>query len=179
MIDYQTISVVFTGISLSLAAFYYINTLRNAQRTQQLTLETRQAQMFMGLYQRTITEDANRRWSEYMTLTWTDYDDFDRKYGQNSPDRFVKAHTLLQQFNGIGLLLMDGLISREMAYRLAGGWRAVLLWLKWGPIVKELRERYDNPDYMDGLEYLGEEMMKYREEKGLPNRLPEPFQSKM
>lgn len=49
MIDYQTISVVFTGISVSLAAFYYINTLRNAQRNQKLTLETRRAQMFMGL----------------------------------------------------------------------------------------------------------------------------------
>ena len=30
---------------------------------------------------------------------------------------------------------------------------------------------------MDGLEFLGEEMMRYREEKGLPNRLPPLFQS--
>ena len=72
-------------------------------------------------------------------------------------------------------MLMDGLINHEMAYRLTGGWRAVMLWLRWEPIIKELRERYNNPDYMDGFEYLGTEMMKYREKKGLSNELSEEF----
>ena len=48
MVTVETISIVFTGLSISLAAFYYISTLRNAQRTQQMQLETRQAQLFMS-----------------------------------------------------------------------------------------------------------------------------------
>jgi hypothetical protein len=40
---------VFTGLSVSLAAFYYINTLRNAQRTQEMQLENRQVQIFMQI----------------------------------------------------------------------------------------------------------------------------------
>lgn len=177
MVDYQTISVVFTGLSVSLAAFYYIGTLRNAQRSQQENLETRQAQLFMQLYQRTITEEANRSWTEHMAMNWEDFDDFDKRFGPSSPDKLVKAHTLWQQYNGIGLLLMDGLIGRDMAYRLAGGWRAVLIWLKFGAVIGELRARYYNPDYMDGFEYLGREMMMYWEEKGLPNEIPEPLES--
>jgi hypothetical protein len=50
MVSVETISIVFTGLSVSLAAFYYISTLRNAQKTQQIQLETRLAQMFMGIY---------------------------------------------------------------------------------------------------------------------------------
>jgi len=83
----------------------------------------------------------------------------------------VKIHTLWQQYQGVGLLLMDGLISHEMAYRLMEGWRAVLLWLRWEGIIRELRERYNNPDYMDGFEYLGTEMMRHREGKGLTNEI--------
>jgi len=37
----ETIPIVFTGISISLAAFYYINNLRNNQRNQQMQLEPR------------------------------------------------------------------------------------------------------------------------------------------
>ena len=57
MVTIETISIVFTGISISLAAFYYINTLKNAQRARDLSLkaqeqasETRQAQLFMQIY---------------------------------------------------------------------------------------------------------------------------------
>jgi len=34
MVTVETVSIVFTGLSISLAAFYYISTLRNAQRNQ-------------------------------------------------------------------------------------------------------------------------------------------------
>ncbi|MCW4020706.1 MAG: hypothetical protein NWF14_05720 [Candidatus Bathyarchaeota archaeon] len=39
MVSVETISIVFTGLSVSLAAFYYISTLRNANRMRELTLE--------------------------------------------------------------------------------------------------------------------------------------------
>jgi hypothetical protein len=102
---------------------------------------------------------------------WEDYDDFDREIGPSSSDGATKIHTLWQQYQGVGLLLMDGLINHEMAYRLTGGWRAVMLWLRYEKIIMEMRERYNNPDYLDGFEYLGLEMMKYRERKGLSNEL--------
>ena len=156
---------------------YYVMTVQSQRKNQKQTLETRQAQLFMQLYQRTINEESNRRWSTQMLYQWDNYEDFDKKYGPNSDDNATILHTTWQQFNGVGLLLRRGLIDRETAYGLSGGWRAVLIWVKWKDIIVKMRERYFNPDYMDGLEYLGVEMMKYREEKGLPNILPPGFQA--
>ena len=177
MIELQTFLNYIAMISIPVGVTYHIMTLYNTRRNQKLTLETRQAQLFMQLYQRTINEEANRRWSKQMLYQWDDYDDFENKYGQNSEDLTTILHTTWQQFNGVGLLLRRGLIDRETAYGLSGGWRAVLIWMKWKDIIVEMRERYFNPDYMDGLEFLGVEMIKYREEKGLPNNLPTGFQN--
>ena len=165
----QTLLTYLTLISVPVGVLYHIMTLRNQSRT-------RQAQMFMQLYQRTIDEESNRRWNQHMGLKWHDYDDYERKYGAKS-DRPISLHTVWQQFNGVGLLLKRGLIDRETAYGLTGGWRAALIWLKWKDIIVEMRERWYNPDYMDGLEYLGVEMMTLREEKGFPNRLPPGFET--
>jgi hypothetical protein len=177
MIDIQTILTYLTLISVPVGVAYHIMTLYNTRKNQKLTLETRQAQLFMQLYQRTINEESNRKWSNQMLYQWKNYEDFDKKYGPNSEDNATILHTTWQQFNGVGLLLRRGLIDRETAYGLSGGWRAVLIWVKWKDIIVEMRKRYFNPDYMDGLEYLGVEMMKYREEKGLPNILPTRFQA--
>ena len=159
MVDIQTLFGYLTPISLTIGVIYHIMTLRNQSRT-------RQAQLFMQLYQRTINEESNQKWMEHMRLQWDDYEDYERKYGAES-ERSESLHTIWQQFNGVGLLHRQGLINKETAYGLTGGWRAVLIWLKWKDVIVEMRERYYNPDYMDGLEYLGEEMIKYREEKGM------------
>ena len=182
-VTYQMVLSTLQTVGLLVGIYYYIMVLRNQQknqeislRNQELTLETRQAQLFMQLYQRTINEESNRRWINQMQYRWDSYEDYDEKYGPNSEDKQTILHTTWQQFNGVGLLLRQGLIDCETAYGLSGGWRAVLIWMKWKDIIVEMRERYFNPDYMDGLEYLGVEMMKYREEKGLPNKLPQSFQ---
>ena len=73
MIDAQTlqaVSVSLAALGFLMASTYYILTLRNQYRA-------RQAQLFMQLYQRSITEEANRSWWEHVTMTWEDYDDFD------------------------------------------------------------------------------------------------------
>ena len=80
MVTIKTVSIVFTGLSVSLAAFYYISTLRNAQRTQEMQLETRQTQIFMQIYQQLNSEDSFRTWAELMNIECENYDDFLRKY---------------------------------------------------------------------------------------------------
>jgi hypothetical protein len=166
MVDYQTISIVFTGLSISLAAFYYISTLRNAQENQRLQLETRKAQLFMSIYNITINEEMNKKWYDAMEVS-----------AENFNEVRVTMHTLFQKYNGIGHLMMQGLLDVKSAYHYSEGYRAVLLWLKWGDHVKGARIGASNPDYMDGFEYMAEQMMKYREEQGLPNELLPQFQS--
>jgi hypothetical protein len=166
MVDYQTISIVFTGLSISLAAFYYISTLRNTEKTQRQQLETRKAQLFMSIYSITIDEEMNKRWYDAMEMRTTDFHEVR-----------VTMHTLFQKYNGIGHLMMQGLIDVESAYHYSEGYRAVLLWLKWGDHIKGARSGASNPDYLDGFEYMAKQMMQYRDKQGLPNELLPQFQS--
>jgi hypothetical protein len=87
MVTIETLSIVFTGISISLAAFYYINTLRNTRKNQELQLETRQTQLFMDIFKTWASKEFQRD-LEQMRYTWEfdGFDDFFEKYGvENNP----------------------------------------------------------------------------------------------
>jgi endonuclease IV len=55
MVDAQTVGVLVTAASLTVAAIYYIFTLRINMKTQQQTLETRQSQFLMHLFDKMMT----------------------------------------------------------------------------------------------------------------------------
>ena len=153
----ETIGFILTGIGLTASIVYYANVLANANKT-------RKAQLFMSIYTITLQEEMNKKWYEAMTANIKDY------FTENQ-----NWHTLWQKYNGMGHLLIQGLLDVESAYHYSEGWRAVLLWIKWKEVIFESRERGVNPDYMDGFQYMAEKMMEYREEKGLPNTLPPIF----
>ena len=52
MVDVQTIGVLVIPTSVTIAAIYYTITLRTSQKNMRATLETRQAQLFMQMYER-------------------------------------------------------------------------------------------------------------------------------
>lgn len=119
MVTIETISIVFTGISISLAAFYYINTLRNTQRNQELTLkaqeqakETRQAQLLMNLYESYRSKESRLESIKINGWKWKDMDDFYEKYGQqNNPEAWATWEGKAAFFNGVGILLKRNLID--------------------------------------------------------------------
>ena len=63
MIDLQTVLTYLTLISVPVGVFYHIMTLRNTRRNQQLTLENRNAQLLMRIYDKyTETELMRHKW---------------------------------------------------------------------------------------------------------------------
>ncbi len=154
---------------------YYVLTVRNSQRTQRQQLETRQAQLFMQLYQDLLSENNMRSLLDLMNMEWEDFDDFERKLGSdNNPDSFVKRTSIWFRMNGIGLLLRDGLIDSEKVFDLLGTW-IIWLWMKWESIIKELRVRYHQPEIYTEFEYLADEMRRIRLRRGITEELPETF----
>ena len=110
MVTIETISIVFTGISISLAAFYYINTLRNSQRNQQTQLETRQAQLFIQLYNRfrDDTESLDIE-SSFLDVEIKSSEDFIRLW--RTDEDFGKVLSTLGGFyEGIGVMVREGYI---------------------------------------------------------------------
>ena len=59
MVDAQTLTTMFGGIGVGVAAIYYVMTLRAQQANMKQTLQTRQAQMFMSIYEQTKSDEFN------------------------------------------------------------------------------------------------------------------------
>ena len=154
---------------------YYVLTVRSNQRNQRQQLETRQAQLFMQLYQDLLSENNMRSLLDLLNMEWEDYDDFERKLGSDyNPDSFVKRTSIWFRMNGIGSLLRDGLMDPEKVFDLLGTW-IIWLWMKWEPIIKEHRVRYYQPEMYADFEYLAGEMRKVRLARGITVELPDTF----
>ena len=126
MVDYQTISIIFTGLSISLAAFYYISTLRNAQRTRELQLraqeqatETRKIEIYMQLIRQTRTTEFMKQWATVLNMRFIGHADWYEKYGPRAdPEAFSAYMTVLQTYNSIAQLVKKGVLDIETLYDL-------------------------------------------------------------
>ena len=163
MVTIESLSIIFTGISISLAAFYYINTLRNSQRNQQTQLETRQAQLFIQLYNRfrDDTEDLDIE-SSFLDVEIKSSEDFIRLW--RTDEDFGKVLSTLGGFyEGIGVMVREGYIPvRLVALQWGGMTRR--FWEKMEPYVSDVREAQTFPRAWAETEYLYNELMKYIEE---------------
>ena len=162
---------------------YYVLTVRANQRNQELmlkaqqqTLETRQAQMYMQMRQQLNNDEAMKRWIKLINMEWSDYDEYERKYGTDSnPEMAAIRLGTLYEWNGMGYLLRKGIIDRDTGYALCNGVIGSWLWLKFEPVIREMRVRYNMPDAFADLEYLAKEMMKEAESRGHSSKAPESF----
>ena len=86
-----------------------------------MTLETRQAQFLMSLSQRfSNPEYPDNFFTTMFNMSWTDYEDFTRKYPTNSSES-NKFFTLSAFYKGIGLLVEQNLVDVETVAKLLGG----------------------------------------------------------
>lgn len=142
----QSVSYVAAAMGVLVAAIYYVFTLRINQRNIKHTLETRQAQLFMQLYDK-LTE--TKQWDEYTEImerwSWTDFSNFMRKYGpEENPEEWNKFYLCLGQWERVGLLVRDGLIDPKLVWHWLGS-IPVRLGEKYEPVLDEYREKYEAP----------------------------------
>jgi len=159
MVEIETVSIVFTGLSISLAAFYYIRTLQNAQRTQQQQLETRQAQLFMQIYsgfynkETMISIGKFLRQDKYVKLDFL-------KYDESQEDLYASFYSVANYLEGVGVLVKRRLIDPTLVDDLMSG-AIMRMWDMHGPNIVELRERYNYPQLYEYIEYLYNEIKPF------------------
>ena len=101
----QTIGILITGVSVSIAAIYYTLTLRNAERT-------RRAQLFMQIYSQWNSEEFARMRLEIRKMNYGTYEEVLEKYGlEVNPDSWIARHSLCRFYSGLGMLVHDGEIE--------------------------------------------------------------------
>jgi hypothetical protein len=166
MVDVQTIGVLVTAASVSVAAIYYMFTLRINMKNQELNLksqqqadETRQAQLFMQVFSRYHEEEFWKAYQIVMSREWKSYDDWNKD--RSDPDLFSTRTSVNTYLNGIGVLVKRGLLSLDLVADILGG-PIVMLWNKEAEYIREFRVKTNYGLYLKDLEYLFEEIMRLR-----------------
>ena len=81
MVDLQLILSVQPVLSMAVALVYYSINIRNANKTQTMTQETREAQLFMQIYNQFTSEQVVETSIEIMSQwNWETYEEFQEKY---------------------------------------------------------------------------------------------------
>ena len=140
---------------------YYVLIVRNSQRTQQLQLETRQAQLFMTVHGHFTDTRFHRQGNAIrFQWEWSDFDDFIEKYGPvNNLEAWADLLSVFTAFEGIGLLVKKKLVDIDMVEELMLG-LITRTWERIETVIFEYRERFNWPETGRSFEYLYKEMKK-------------------
>jgi hypothetical protein len=158
-IEIAVVSVVVACISVVVAAALAVLQLRNQNRT-------RQAQLFMELYNQFYTPEFHRRWMDIVyVMKPEDLVDADgmMKFLKGDIEPFVDINALCCFFEGIGLLVSKKLIDITLVAELMST-PIIFVWDKVHPLVEQSRKLMARPQVYEWFEYLQREM------KGIPSR---------
>ena len=148
---------------------YYIFIMRNQQRTrnltlkaQELTLETRQAQIFTQLMDKYLTKDGLEYQRVEDGATWSSYEEWLEIY-QNDAEYHDAFRWLAHLYTGIGTLLREGLLNVRLVV-LVTAIAIIRDWEKYEDVIYEWRKRTNNRTLWSEWEYLYNTIMKYLQE---------------
>ena len=146
---------------------YYVLTVRATRKNQNLQLDTRKAQTFNQLYSWLATTENLIEYIDLLNWEWSDYDDFEKKYGSDNNLRGYAIRTRIWcTFDSVGKMLKDGIVDLDFIYAL--NVMVLLQWFKWKDIIEEQRKRYYTPLFLENWEYLVNEFIAYGIKIGHP-----------
>jgi hypothetical protein len=163
----QIVGVVGTLTAAFIAVRSYVNANKRAEDARARELETRQAQLFMNIFQTTTSIEWITVAEEMIHLwKWRDFEDFDTKYGEITNNEAAgKMNAVLGYWNGVGVLVRRQLIDPDLIYDMKR-LTVIELWDKFSPIINEWRRRYSAPQIYIGMEDLVRELRRIREARG-------------
>lgn len=161
MITLETVLDIIPVIGLAVALVYYSMTLNNQNKT-------RQAQLFMSLYETYQTTEFKNIYTDILFhWEWENYEDWWSKYGaDNNPQAFSDWNSIAGYCDGIGVLLKKKLIDISIVDELLAN-TIIPLWEKMGSNILDAREhrgkwRKPLPVLHSNFEFLYSELAKYR-----------------
>jgi hypothetical protein len=151
--EVQTISLAVTATSVVIGIIYYIFTART-------TLQTRQAQLYMQLYNRWTPEMNSTFWS-FLSVDFKDAQEHLTKY--RADKEYARwCDTLGTFYEGLGVLVREGFLDiRYISLFLGGGTR--MHWEKYKPIIGDLRRLLGYSRWLSETEYLYDRLMEFME----------------
>ena len=164
--DVAIASIVVACTSIVVASILAVLQLRNQNRT-------RQAQLFMELYEQYYAPEYHKRWMEIVyRLREEDLFDTNGKptFLKGEVENYIEINALCCFFEGVGLLVNKKLIDIVLVAELMST-PIILVWEKIRNFVEKVREVMGRPQVYEWFEYL------YQEIQELPSRRsPHPSQ---
>jgi hypothetical protein len=153
LVEIQTAYYMVAATGVLAAAIYYIVNMRT-------TLQTRQAQLFMQLYDRWTFEIADKFWDFLEEDMGTAEELFEK---ERTDKELRRRHATLSRYHeGMGVLVRFGLLDIKYIAYLAS-WPTRMYWEKYKPIIGDIRRLLNAPRADSESEYLYNELMKYLE----------------
>ena len=161
MIDLQTVLTYLTLISVPVGVLYHIMTLNNTRKTQQMQLETRQAQLFMQIYAEQIKRNNIPGFDAVQHMEFKNPQEFEDKYGRdNNPEAWYDFWHYSSYYEGIGVLVREKFVDIRLVALLNGG-DVISSWEKFEEVTYHYRDKYNWPRWSIEWEYLYKEMKEY------------------
>ena len=168
MVELETVLTYISLISIPIGVVYHIMTLNNTRKNQKMTLETRQAQLHLHIYDSMISSEFIEKWVTVFMWRWETFEDFLNNYGpEHNPKNWSDFVALGNYLENIGLLVKRGLIDVEYVDDLISG-DVIGYWERFGSVVLDIRREMEWPSYNEWVEYLYDEI-KPVVEKQHPN----------
>ena len=152
--EIQTVYYMVAATGVLVAAIYYVLNMR-------ATLQTRQAQLFMQLYDR-WTFDIGEKFWDFLDVDIKSAEEFLNKI--KTDKEYAKRASILSRYHeGVGVLVRFGLLDIKYIAYLAS-WPTRVYWEKLKPIIEDVRRLQNAPRSDSESEYLYVRLMKYLEE---------------
>jgi hypothetical protein len=135
----QTIGILLTAATVSIAAIYYTLSLRYTRRNQELNLETRQIGLYMEftkLVQLFVDDYTDVLYNQ----EWDSFEEFMERYGPKvNPEEFNKFLRVADFYQSVGAFIQDGVFNIKTVYNHEGVW-IIAAWDKMEPVVRGIRK---------------------------------------
>jgi hypothetical protein len=164
MVSIEQVVYVVPLLALAASLFYNALNLRTANKNQKMQLETRQAQLFINIYNQTLNNQPTRDAHKIMsTWKWSSFEEFSETlFESENSEKNMDALLLIGAFyNGVGILVKEKLLDIRYVDTMA--FWITMFWRLLDPYIDELRAK-TYPKLFNETEYLYKELMKYRKE---------------
>jgi hypothetical protein len=148
VIDIGTVSSIVTTASIVIGVVFTILEVRHLTKV-------RQTDVIMKTYDRFGSREIVEAMNKVGSARFESMDQYLRQYG------FTDVTQLAVLFEGLGVLLEQGLINIKMVDRLFGP-TLNQLWVRMKPVIYGMRESIGEPFFFSHFEYLLNKLEDYR-----------------
>ena len=153
MVDYNTLSLVLTGIGLIVAITSYTVTLRNTSKARQREL------IFQRL--QTFDREFSKAWTNVMFKDVKSQEEWIEAFNPfKNPHNFADTIFLQSRYNSLGMMLKEKVVNLELLFQIYQPNSIMRAWETFEPSITYRREKENNPSLMSAFEYLYEEVKK-------------------